>query len=297
MARREDLIGCYKDEHEAAGCLTWWELEGRPVGVHDLEEAWALCGLDPSVFSATEPAVERVLARAGRAALQGQRQIQRKLPRRGTWEIIAEAVDASVDVGQLQHRPLVQGTIERDAQGRKQVLVRAADAELPAAQEARERVLAAVPMFAGKLTSRDLSEWLLGLLRGPLVHGTALRQRGGFYFVPRDRVDVWERVVDVVAEVQAGTVWTMPALATQDAVRAVLGSVRKEAEAAFSEMETYLLGETCTRGLNGVERRLGHAKAKVAHYASLLAVELPDLSEHAERLGAALTVARLAGRA
>jgi len=163
---------------------------------------------------------------------------------------------------------------------------------MPEDQDLADAILASARAQEGVLTAMDVSSWLLWVLRHH-VQAVSLRERGGFYFVPRDRLPVWRQVVAVVRACSGHRLFEIPAMRTEEAVEAILTAIRDEAAERMAEMEAYLAGEVSTRGLNSWERRLGELQEKLAHYAELLGVALPDLDAKAITLKGAVQAARI----
>jgi len=293
MAERKDVFAMNESAPGSMGALTWWELRGHTT-ISSLAAAWELEGFAPEELMCEAPSTERALARATQHAMR-ERQIRRPLGRRGAWEVIDEEVVGDGDDQTLEHSALVRASVERfggKASGAKSVRVTVAnDSEEAAAM--KECILELLSRYEQQLVQRDLSDWLLRLLSSPRFRALHLRQKGGFYFVPEDRVAAWEGVAKVVEVVGCGVVWTMPAARAERAVAAILAAVRLESERAFAEMEDYLIGDVSTRGLNSVERRLHEAREKLRVYANLLGSELPELTTRAAEVEGALAAAKL----
>lgn len=283
---------------ESVGALVFWELSGR-VDFLDLKEALEAEGLGD--LAPKPPSAETVLIRAAEAVIRpeqraGRRLMVRPLGRRQAWDVVEESVEHDADKkdDELRYRDRVRITAGKNGdaptampRGVSDLSYSADDAVLAA------RIRAEAPRHEGVLTANDYSSWLLGLLQTH-VRAVGLRDRGGFYFVPRDMVEAWRKLVAVTRAVSGHRMHEIPALHSDEAVEAVLSGVHREAEAQFARLEGYLAGgEWSTRGLNAVERDLAAAQDKVRKYADLLGVALPDLEQKAIQLGGALVVARV----
>jgi hypothetical protein len=126
----------------------------------------------------------------------------------------------------------------------------------------------------------------------------SLRDTGGFYFVPRANLDGWRKVVSVIRSVSAHKVYEMPALASDEAVGAILDAIETEASADVAALEEALdnpkLG---VRALEGRIDKCGRVEKKVAQYEALLGRSLEHLTEKLASIQARLTEAALAKQA
>lgn len=290
-----DLVVVQGELAASAGIIAWWELTGF-VDLEDLREVWAAESLDPALLP-EPPTLVNALHRAALHCLESKRQLIRPLTKRGQWELIQEVVVARPEDGQestletTRHTALVQGFVRKEGD-RQSPVVRALDPD--AGERLRGRILAALPTFQSVLTPSDISAWLLDLLVSERFQAVGLRQRGGFYFIPAGpAMDTWGAVTRALRQVSKHTVSTIPAMRTEEAVEAILQSLRREAIASMEETEVYLAGEVSTRGLNSAVRSAELVQRKLDHYAALLGVELTDLGQRAEQLKGAVMSARL----
>lgn len=265
---------------DAAGIIIWWELQGH-VDLQDLEEACDAEGLTPP----EPPSLVTALGRAAQSVLPSKRHLLRPLQTRGSWEIVLEHVEQSQEdngpANFLRHERLLTGWVEGG-----QPLVYGPAADL------RNELLMKVPLYKRVLTANDFSAWLL--LQASMMHALGLRQRGGFYFIPRDRVEMWQRVVRVTRACSDHGLYELPAMRTEEAVTAILASLRGEAEKQFKALEDYLLeGDCSTRGLNSATRTAESLQGKLRHYAGLLGVQLGDLDARLVKLTGAIQAAKI----
>lgn len=276
---------------DSAGVIVWWELSGV-VDLDDMREAidQADGGMNAAqleTWMPEEPSLVIALGRAASAALPSKRHLLRPLNQRGSWEITLEHVDLEEDqvdqtrAERLRHQRLLSGRVEDG----KPVL-EGPDEDLKAA------VLGKVGFYKRVLTTTDFSNWLL--VRAGDLHAIGLRSRGGFYFVPKDKVEEWRRIVAIVRACSGHAVYEMPAMKTKEAVAAILASLRNEATKQFNVVETYLAaGDSSTRGLNSATRTADELRAKLAHYSELLGAQLGDLDQRLIALTGAIQAARI----
>lgn len=276
-------------DRDSAGLITWWELTGL-VDLEDLRDTWVAEGL-PEALLPKPPSLTLALIRAAQDACETKRHLVRPLKSRGHWELTMETVVGDASGERLEHRALVQGFARKDGDVETPV-VRVMDPD--AGPRYRDRILGRTEFYRHALTPTDVSTWLLEVLATPMFHAIGLRARGGFYFIPRgDAVRNWETVGRVLHAVSAHRVSQIPALQTSEAVEAILTAVRREAEGEMRDLETYLAGETSTRGLNAAARRATAVQEKLGRYVTLLGAELPDLDQRGQALIGAVTAAKL----
>ena len=286
----EDIVAVDSKYAEAAGAIVWWDLSGT-VDAMDFEDAWFDLGGDETRV-AKVPAIDVTIQRAARAACRDPRLLVRPL-RNFAWDVQAENVQSD-DAGNegLKYETAVRIRVTKD-EGVKSAAVTSADEANGYFNSLRDSILAESAKFRAILTPDDISSWLLWVLRDE-VQAVSLRRRGGFYFVPQDRIPYWKMVKATLAQVSDHSLSEIPAMRAEDTVAAVLGAVRAEAEDVFKELDEYLGGEKLsTRGLNSVERRANEVQAKVAKYAELMGQALPDLEQRAVTLKGAAVAARL----
>lgn len=283
------VMAVEQSEDGIAGALVFWSLSGL-VDNRDLVEMAEAEGFDEKYLPA-EATRELVAQRAAAASMDGKRQMLRPLSTRGAWDLVEERVTQE-DGGKerLVYTELVRIKVEEVAPGLKGIML------APFGEENAWRVDEInenIEKYTGLHTAMDISSWLLWMLRD-LVEAVSLRSRGGFYFVPADRLESWRMVSRIIRGCSNHEMFEIPAVKSDEAVNAIITAVRKEAEEAMAEMEAYLAGDTIsTRGLNAQERKIERTQAKVAHYAELLGVSLGDLQEKSVVLLGALNAARL----
>lgn len=282
------IVAVTDEMKDAAGILVFWELSGL-VAMEDFVEAIAADGWEPEL-APVAPSMEVALGRAATSVLADKRMLLRPLSRRGSWEILREQVSLDVDDGEerVKHESLLRGSVQRS--GSEVQIQITGDPDL------KQAVLAKVGFYSSTLTASDVSNWMLA--QANRLHAVGLRSRGGFYFIPRDRIEDWHRVVRVIRACSSHQVYEIPAMRTDEAVEAILASVRAEAASKMAELEAWLAGDVhSTRGYNASERAVVAVQAKLRHYAELLGREMPDLDGRLVQLTGALTAARLAEQA
>lgn len=271
---------------EQAGAIVFWKMSGN-VDLDDLREAAAAEGIDEKILPGA-PSVDTVLLRSAQACITDKRQLIRPLDHRGEWVLETESVVFDGTRKKLAYVEHVRLRVAREGNEKKPVIEAVEPGDLPLA----EAIAGQMSLYSGLLTTTDMSNWILNVL-GSEVHAIALREKGGFYFVPKDRLDVWRSYVRVVAACSGHRIYELPAMRSEAAVEAILTAVRAEAQTRLDAFESYCAGTVSTRGLNSVERALAKVIDKLAHYSDLLGIQLPDLTEKAVTAAGALAAARI----
>jgi hypothetical protein len=138
----------------------------------------------------------------------------------------------------------------------------------------------------------NLSSWLVRMVYS--THAVGLRDTGGIYFVPRDGVDEWKKLVGAIRAASAHQFFEVPALRSSEAVDAILDALITEAGESILKMEEQLtsdkLGE---KALHGRVEKCDAMKSKIESYEALLGTNLDKLRERLDGLKANLAAAAL----
>ena len=278
---KNNIVTVPEAMQETAGAITWWELGGNSI-MEDLEDALDAEGLTDDWIKPSAPSLTVALSRAASSALSSKRHLLRPLSKRGHWEIVYEMVFRTpTGTETLRYRTIVQGHVAKE-NGVETPRIRIVDVD--AGPDLKTAILSKLPLYQSTLCVSDISSWLLGIASSSLVSTVSLRQRGGFYFIPKDQLDFWNRVSRALQAASAHRVYGIPAMQTEEAVEAILSSLQREADTAMAEIEDYLAADVSTRGLNSSIRKLSEVKAKVVRYSGLLNVQQPALLDQAEQL-------------
>lgn len=175
----------------------------------------------------------------------------------------------------------------------------------------------------------DISAWLVKLAEQH--DAVSPRDRGGFYFVPRQRLESFRKWSRAVHAASGSRVFFIPAMKSDEALEAILDAITREAEAEAEGMETALNdhadalaaqaaiedgtdGATSPNALDAYRqgqmndgkkamgkraistklRSLTKLGGKLSTYEDLLGVKLETVRLRLERVRAGLTVASLA---
>lgn len=288
-----DLVAVEQEMAESAGILVYWSLCGS-VDREDLR--WALSDEGIEEWLPPEPSLETSAHRAAQTCAGSgkgdRRMLVRPLRRRGAWDIVEETVEKHDDgKDKLKHQSLVRVEVEQTDHGKQ--LKTEPVIFSPGVSDLAERIRKLTPALQSMLSGTDISTWLLSIL-DRRVSAVGLRQRGGIYFVPRDQVDAWHRVVRALRSISGHQLFEIPAMRSDEAVEAVLAAVRREAQEKLQQMEDYLCSDkVSTRGINSWTRALEKVQEKTARYAALLGAELPDLEQKEEHCAGLLVAAQL----
>lgn len=277
--------------NEAAGAIVFWSLGGdadlaRMRLSLELEEV-------PEKFWPEGPTYSEALLRGARAQAN-QRQLVRPLGKRGAWALVQEHVSGDV----ITHTQVLVGHAEPSADvgglGAFRVQLSPGVERTEATDALIENILAEGLRQVGLVPPVDMSGWLVRV--ATQLHAVPLRDRGGVYFVPRDVLETWRRISAVVASESQGRTFEIPALKTDEAVDAILTSVRAQVAKQFAALEDYLLETPSNKGLNSWERQLDEMRSYVRHYVELLGVALPELESRLVSLSGALVATRMSLR-
>jgi hypothetical protein len=233
-----------------AGGLVYWQLHGGVLHA-SLCAAWREAGLEDAWLPA--PVTAETALRRALDELADRRTLVRPLEGRGSWAVVQEHV---VD-GELAH-----GTVLR-------AKLAVGGLDLRGADELAERVRVAYAAHRAELSAADISLWLTRVMAR--LDAVTLRDRGGVYFVPADRVEVLRRVVGALREVSESVVYQIPAVRCDQAADAVLAAVEGEARAEIASIESYLAEDTehGQRALKTRVETIGQVREKVARYEEL----------------------------
>jgi hypothetical protein len=148
---------------------------------------------------------------------------------------------------------------------------------------------------AGALAPSDISSWLCAKLDG--LHAIALRDHGGVYFVPRDSVSRWERVVAAVKSVSGHRLYSVPSMKSADAIEAILSALENATTTAIDAVAEAVGGGIGARALETKSRELDALVNRLGKYEALLGVKLDALRQKTSEAQQTVAVAALAAAA
>jgi hypothetical protein len=262
-------------ELPSAGALVYWRLNGELSPGH-LSIPWVAAGLAEALLPQT-PAPSTALARAMRE-LGSQRKMIRPLDRRGAHALVSERAKD----GDLTYDVELKASL--DAAGRPVFT--------PAGHPYVNKVRADYSRHLDECSSDDVGAWLCKIVRR--MDGVALRDTGGFYYIPPTRLAEWTRVVECLAQVSGHRVFQIPAMNSPDTVAAVVDAVEQEAAQEAANMEAELTeGKLGERALNNRYKQCENVEQKVQRYEALLGRGLDTLRTRLEQLRANLAAAAI----
>lgn len=261
---------------QAAGSVVWWSLAGCAQHAQ-LAEAWRRWGVVAlRLPGPTSPEV--ALHRAVQAQLDKHRLVRRL--GKG-WAIVDEQEHAQDG---LKYKVELQ--VSLNEVGRPTFKIPDEHAR-KIADEVTARFVTELDL----LDTSDLSKTLVDGLTA--LRALCLRERGGAYFVPREGVPEWRKIVGAINEANPGTrVSEIPALRSNEAVAAILESLSDEVHAETVNMTN----ELTSLGKRGLISRQGRCKellGKVTLYEKLLGQKMCALAERVESLKAEIASAIL----
>ncbi len=276
----KDLIAVQDVASNVAGAIVFWKLAGT-VDLTKLRAVWAAKGLDEKWLPG-EPSAKAALRLAMRGVSK-KRVLSRPLAARGGYAIVHEtAAGEDLDYG-IDLRAKLETS---DVEGAEPRLVIEPESHPMAAtiRAAYNAIESAVPVEV-------IGSWLSQKIT-TLVGAVALRDSGGVYFIPRDKVDMYTHIGQALAAVTEHRVFQVPAMKSEDAVEAILGALETELEAAATKLEAATddpdLGARALRSKVAACERLIEKRAS---YETLLGRALPALQDRFETLRSNLTFA------
>jgi hypothetical protein len=253
-----------------AGAVVWWRLAGN-VRSDVLEQAWLAAGLSKDWLPPTvTPAV--ALRRAMNAAAMASHLI-RPQPGGG----LAMVYEGTV-AGELRYAVVVKASI--DKVGRLTVSDTSTNATY---DEVTETVEVEFQRALDTLDTTDISSWFSSLMTK--LQAVSLRDSGGVYFVPRQALGMWEKIVAVIRKVSAHVVAYIPAMPTAEALSAITEALSQEAETMMANIQADVdSGNLGKRALESRANRAQECETKIAQYESILGVKQALIREKLEAL-------------
>lgn len=263
---------------DQAGATTWWRLAGD-IAKDRLIKAWEEAGLDMKLIGLIPQTAGNALKRA-LSKVKGERILVRPLKEELSYAVQEETVATADGEEELEYETICRARIIGE-----DTLHVTGDSVMC------EKIKADFEYAQSTFDGYDISMWLAGTLVKQ-VSAVSLRDKGGFYFVPRTTIDQWRRMVKALRSVSQHKVYELPAMTCAEAVEAVLDAVQMEAEAAAQKMETELVEEDLTaRVLRNRIKSLDKIAAKVEMFEGILGPNLDTLRARLEMLNAQITAA------
>lgn len=268
---------------DQAGAIVYWALSG-PMTHFALEIAWVQAGFDRGDVPAPPNPQTACLRAVNEERSERARRLRRPLGGRKGHAIVDE------DAKERDLEYAVVCRAEVDAAGRIQVETEC--------DGLRRRIETAYQRHLfNELSATDISGWISRRLL-PKVDAVALRSTGGFYFVPNQNLQQWRSMAKAIESCSYHTFYEVPAMHTDEAVKAILASIQTEAKGIADDMWADLAdGKIGERALSTRAKKAEAMRSKVARYERLLGLALPNLQESLEKLQANLAAAALKAHA
>lgn len=268
---------------EASGAIVWWILSGS-VRLEALRKAWLAAGFDEKELP--PPPTEKAALRRALKGLENKTRFAR--PAGEGWALVAQWDGQADPDGRKppEFAPILETWV--GAAGVAEV--KGGPAELAA------KIKADYALEVSQLSTEEVSNWLVA--RAAKQNAVGLRDRGGLYFVPALTLKRWHAEAIVLRQASGHTLCEVPAMASEEAVAAILDAVQREAEAEALAMEEQLTGGGL--GSRALTTRISKTEAverKVALYEDLLGQKLDTLRARLSSLRSNLAAALLSGDA
>lgn len=252
------------DGSAASGVITYWRLEGK-VKLTRLKEAWLARNMKEDQLPGT-PGMSTVLRRA----------LETVAPQGSTIKSLKESEGYTVLKRTDEHdaKQTWRSTMSAwfDAAGRLQV----DGADHTAIEQA-------IDAEADLLHPTDVSPWLVR--QAGRCQAVSLREGGGFYFIPAGS-DRWEQVRDVLKVVSHHTIYSVPALHSEEAANAVLDALTDEVKITITQLTEALAEVSTSRGVESKIQKCSRVITKLDLYDKALDMRLSFLREAMEEMQA-----------
>lgn len=277
------------EEAQATGVLTWWELEGE-LDPERLKEAWFAARLPP-VFLPKKQTQMRLLSQFLNREIESH--MFANIVASDTLEVESRFV-GTADYGRtLRHIKLFQITQKLDA-----ISVALIDKSEETTQFVQDLVGKINNGALNMLSPNNVSAWLISLATNDL-RGLSLRERGGFYIVPKTHMELWRCMRDVIHTVSAHKIRTLPIMACDEAIEIVLKALRDDTAKALADYAMILKRppeDLRIKQLQKMEETLKLQSTKIESYAKLLNTDMSELlNKHNELLAGITTMVFLKG--
>lgn len=254
----DDTIGC--------GAIMYWTLTGD-VKHSDLKAALVGAGLGhlcPKQVT-EEQALKRALDE-----VKDKRVLIRNLKGKGRWAVVLETVDGDA----LRYAELFRATVVGDTLNLTRRDFPTGDSEAAKVMQTSVRIAYEHAMTV--LAQRDISGWLSKQVV-PALDAVALRDSGGVYFVPKDKVALMDKIAGVLGTEQ--TIYRIPAMNAATAADAVLAAIETESTTAITEIETWLADNTerQERSIKAREGIMVEVKEKLTRYETLFGRRMTEM--------------------
>ena len=145
----------------------------------------------------------------------------------------------------------------------------------------------------GRIDATRLGSCLTNAVRS--MGGVAVRNRGGVYWLPEERLEGFSEVAQVVEEGARGSsVFRVRTVADEQTVKLITASLDHEVGTEAARIQEELMGgELGERAIETRQRRLGELQSRVEEYEGMLGERMSSLKSRLEEVGMAQVVAEL----
>ncbi len=258
---------------KSAGLITWWKLGGS-VSLQTLQEKW---DGDQSVLPravSEQAAMQRAARKLFEDHAKGR--FIEKLPKTQGFAVV-RTEHAEPVVGEAPPDPtyVTEMKVWLDDDDELQCRINTSSYGQPS--EVRKQIWDAYNKALDQLDAADISTWLIR--QAEANQSVRLREGGGIYFVPEDRVERWHKVSALIeASCYGASVYEVPAVRSEKAVEAILAALVAEAtqelERIGKELSEQPLGK---RGIMTRQSACSGILKKLTHYETLLGAKLTDV--------------------
>lgn len=271
-------------ELSTAGCLTLWNLSGDVP--HAAMEKALLDNDYPKEELPSLAAPETCLGRAVQS-LQSKRGANRQIVSPlgnkqwaiRTQKVVTDVNDNNINVD-LEEKTEIK--VKLNAVGNPETS--------PKEHSLRDEIVKRYNYQLSVFSHNDISDWLVK--QAQKVGAVSVRERGGVYYVPANRVDEWNKIAKTLSDASAGyhKVTRVPAVTNAEVLDLVFRGLDQEVEGKVDEILDEIDSGKMTE--RKVEHRIEVIKeltARVETFRDMLGSQVDDLGKKLTTLKASLT--------
>lgn len=269
---------------QGAGVITYWKLQGN-TDQAVLESEWPLSANKLPSVPGLEPALRQALFSIAKAlSTTLKRFLVSPLSSKGAWGLVMQTLEDGdvLDHAQVGEWRIVDGAIKSSTTYQPGIDWVAVTEQIK--DQAYQNIA---------LNADIMSRWLSRVVYE--ADAVRIRDGGGVYFVPSGAaLDKWRAMSKAVLAASLHTIYEIPAMNSDGAVKAVLDAIQAEADKESDSLENDL--DAARAGKPGysakvLARRDHHAEAveaKLERYEQLLGVYMDGAKERLARIRAAM---------
>lgn len=297
--KTSNYVGITGGTVREAGASVWWD-RGQGVSRAKLAETWEAAGLDPDLLpgnksfdAALHDAVDDLRTRQ-HLVRQARGDV------RGGWLIVLETTEtgATSALDAWKGKPQAHAYLDNV----KRLKIEFPDDTSPATRtDIEQRLRSAYTARRTTLDGGEVTGWVKSLLLK--LRATLLREDGGVWFVPHDKLDEWHKMADAIHKATSTTLHEMATVFLGDQAHRTVGTILNAIQREAEEAITRTMGEIASAAERGKplgadalrtrEVRCRELAEKVSSYETLLGAALPDLTARIEQLQASCATAAM----